>query len=245
MPSLGAAPLFDAAAFQKWNAPKNNNVKAWSYSRYRQYKLCPAQFYGEAILKLGKQENQATSRGELVHKATANFLTGKGAMPPEIKDPFHKHLYTEMAKLTDVVVEQQWGFDRTWEPCGWFGPTTWFRQVCDFGTVYEDGTSVELVDHKTGKRYDTNDDQMELQALSTFCHFKPALEVTTRLTYLDVGHEADEIRTFTRADVPGLKEKWERNSAPMFTDTIFAPRPNDRCRFCVFSRSNNGPCRFG
>lgn len=219
-------------------------VTAWSYSRYADYAQCPLRFKLKVIDKIQEPASPAMARGNTVHKALAQYIEGRGELPQEVKSPYHASLYAEMRGFPaeDKVVEQQMGFTAHWEPTGWFAKDTWLRVVWDLALMYEDLTG-EVVDHKTGKKYGTNTDQMELFGLSFFCKYKLAKHVTTRLVYIDSGDE--EIAEFSADAVAPLKAKWEAKVAPMFTDTVFAPRPNDKCRFCHFAKSKLNLCKFG
>lgn len=218
-------------------------VKAWSYSRWALYDLCPMKFKAKHIDKIPEPGSPAMDRGDRVHKETAAFLKGTAAAPPpDVTHPFQLRLLNDVRAFDDKIVEEQWGYNAEWDPVGWFDRMTWFRSVLDAGVLYED-MSAEALDWKTGKRYGSNDDQMETQAIAVFCRVKPIEHVTTRLVYFDVGDE--EIAEFSRKDLNSLIEKWNGKVAPMFSDTLFPPRPNDKCHFCYISRSKLGICRFG
>lgn len=218
---------------------------AWSYSRYALYVQCPLKFKLEVLDGHKKGSSPAMERGNVVHKSLADYITGKAeALPAEVKNAYQRRLYAEMRAIPadDKVVEQQMGFTRQWSPTGWFGKDTWLRVIWDAGFMYEDLTG-EVVDHKTGKKYDSNDEQMELFGLSFFLRYRAATDVTTRLVYVDAGVE--EIAEFSAADKPLLIDKWERKVRPMFEDAAFIARPNDKCGWCDFAKSKGGVCRFG
>lgn len=217
-------------------------VTAWSYSRYALYAQCPLAFKLKNIDKVPEPGSPAMERGNKVHKALASYLEGKATLPAEVKHPYQLGLYAEMQAFPDKLVEHQQGFTQQWKPTGWFAKNTWFRAIYDVALLYEDMTG-EVVDHKTGKKYGSNDEQMELFGLAFLCQYLPATHVTTRLVYVDSGEE--EIAEFAATQRDALKAKWEAKVAPMFSDTVFAPRPNDKCRFCNFSKSKGGQCRFG
>lgn len=220
-----------------------NGVKAWSFSRYARYTTCPLQFKLQYIDKLGAQTSKAMVNGDKVHKAVESYVTGKWPeLPDAAKYPPHMALMREVRQHDDKVVEQEWAFTARWEPTGWFAKDCWFRQKLDVAVLYEDMV-VEGIDWKTGKKYDDGLEQIELQALSIFRHFKPATHVLMRLSYLDSGD--DVYAEFPKADEDALMRKWEAKAAPMFADTEFLPRPNDKCHFCEFSRNKGGQCRFG
>jgi len=218
-------------------------VTAWSYSRYALWERCPLAFKLKHIDKIPEEQSPAMARGDAFHKAAAAYLTEQTpVMPPEAKR-FEK-LMAEIRSFDQEwkVVEQQWGFTKNWQPTGWFGKDTWFRAILDVGVIYPFNVA-DVIDHKTGKKYGSNAEQMELFALATFCRYPQLESVMTRLWYHDSGDE--ETAEFTQDDRSLLIAKWDAKVAPMFADTVFAPKPNDKCRWCSFSKSKGGQCRFG
>lgn len=224
----------------------SNAVKAWSYSAWAMYDRCPLQYKLAKIDKIGKPTSKAMERGNDIHVGVAGYLQRKVPAPPAdaIKFQCMATLIEELREIPvqNIQVEQQWGYTEGFKPTGWFGKDTWFRSVLDVGVMYED-LAYEDVDWKTGKKYGSNMDQMETQAISVFCKFTPVHHVTTRLAYLDIGEF--EFAEFKRQELQSLIDKWRKKVAPMFTDRVFAPRPNDKCHFCDFSRSKGGQCAFG
>ena len=106
--------------------------------------------------------------------------------------------------------------------------------------------TAEALDWKTGKRYGHNSDQMELFALGVMCKYPPVKHVTTRLIYLDEkGKDIEDYAEFPATHRQRLIDKWTRKVEPMFTDKVFAPRPNDKCKWCPLARSRGGKCSFG
>jgi hypothetical protein len=72
-------------------------------------------------------------------------------------------------------------------------------------------------------------------------------EVRPRLAYVDQGTvypDEDKPLIFTPKDIDKLKKTWAKRTKAMLNDTTFAPRPNDKCRWCFFSASKNGPCKY-
>lgn len=225
-----------------------NAVTAWSYSRYETYALCPLKFKLRVIDKLQTAQSPAMARGNTVHLGAAAYLKGEASKPPAEFAVFAHplKLINEIKQFDDIVIEQQWGFTREWKPTGWFGGDTWFRSILDVGVLYEDMTA-DAIDWKTGKKYGSNAEQMELNGMALLLRFAPATHATSRMVYLDIGSE-DTVEV-PRSDLEKLVAKWEKKIEPMFADEQFLPRPNDKCRFCDFARSNTGPhggkCRFG
>lgn len=213
---------------------------AWSYSRWETYKNCPRKFYYGAILRLPQEPSAPMLRGKILHEQLANYISGKTTALPALDTG--ASLVNEMRAQPNKIVEEQWGFNRHWQPCGWFGKDTWMRAILDVLVLYED-SSAEAIDHKFGKRYGKHDDQMELFAVATMLKIPSVREVGTRLVYYTTGEE--DYGHYTRMELPKLIKKWEANVAPMMADTEFAATPNEMCRFCPFSKSAGGPCEFG
>lgn len=223
-------------------------ITAWSYSRLAAYEQCPLQAKLKFVDKIKEPDSPAMARGHELHQALADFLQGKAeGLPREaMQHPVVESLIVELGQFPERLVEQQWGYTNNWEPTGWFGNDTWFRSILDVGVVYEDMTA-EAVDWKTGKRYGSNMDQMKSQAVAMFGRFKPLTNVTVRLAYLDTkpGEDPYDIAEVKKHEIPSIKQDFERRVAKMFQDSVFAPRPNDKCRFCAFGKDKGGQCSFG
>lgn len=221
-----------------------NGITAWSYSRYADYKQCPLRFKLKHIDRLPEPGSPAMQRGSDIHKEGEKYLTakdGKGLKVPAS----YKHFADEMKQLRSLgpLVEQQWGFTKDWTPTGWFGADTWLRIVCDVVVKYDDDT-VDLIDFKTGRKYDTNEDQVELFSCAPFIRWPEVTEVQTRLWYLDVDKDNEVLRTYTREEFNGIRKSWEKKIVPMFKDKRFAPTPNEKCKWCHFSKDKGGPCPY-
>lgn len=220
-------------------------VLAWSYSRYSDYKQCPAKFMYKHLMKLPDPGNAAMQRGNVIHKLAEDFVKGKlKKLPPELKGVKH-----EIEFLHDIgaVAEESWGFKQDWEWIGrqgWFGDDVWFRAKTDVRVLYEDDTLL-LGDWKTGKKYFANEEQIELFALAGYRRFPQAREVDTRLWYTDAEPDDNAIeRTYTPKELEAVQRDWTKRVIPMFVDRRFAPTPNDKCTRCPFSKAKGGPCKF-
>jgi hypothetical protein len=233
------------------NAPL---LTAWSYSRYNDYATCPMMFAYKHLLRVKETtKSPAMERGIDIHREGEEFLVAP--KKPKKVPASYANFADEMAQLRDMspTVEQQWGFRQDWTPAtatardphGWFAKDVWLRNVLDVCVVYPDDTAL-VIDFKTGKKYGTNEDQMQLFALATFNKFPQLTEVSTRLWYLDIDDiKENEVESeFVAKEVPALKKDWERKVKPMFLDRKFPPRPNPKCKWCHVSKSKGGPCKF-
>jgi hypothetical protein len=218
-------------------------LTAWSYSRLSLWETCPAAFKYKNIDKLTEEQSPAMKRGDDIHKAAAAFISGVHQDFPVELAKFDTQIWElRDAPADDRVVEQQWGFNKDWRATGWFGKDTWLRVVLDVGVVYSDGTG-DVIDHKTGKVYESNKDQRELNAIAMLRRFPHLSQVTSRLWYLDSGKET--LAEYLQEDITSLIMKWEKRVEPMFADRVFAPRPSEKCRWCAYAKSKGGVCRFG
>jgi CRISPR/Cas system-associated exonuclease Cas4 (RecB family) len=109
--------------------------------------------------------------------------------------------------------------------------------------MYKDGNIGHVIDYKTGQyKPGTYGEQLELYALAAFMTYPTVTEVTAALWFLDTG----DIVTakFNYREVPELREKWDKATTQMLCDREFHPRPNDKCKWCSFSKAKGGPCEF-
>lgn len=220
-------------------------LTAWSYTRYADYRRCPMYFAYKHLLRIKEPAGPAMQRGRDIHKEGEQYLIAP-RKPRKVPDSY-ANFADEMQQLRELhpSVEQQWGFTQDWKPTDWFGKDTWVRNVLDVSVVYEDATA-DVIDFKTGKKYGSNDEQMELFGLSMFAKFPEVQHVTTRLWYLDDPNpDTNEvIAEFKAPEAPILIKDWNKKVRPMFADRKFPPRPNDKCKWCHLSKSKGGPCKF-
>jgi hypothetical protein len=228
-------------------------VKAWSFSRYNDYKKCPAFFKFKHIDKVPEEKNPAMDRGTAYHKVAEDYLKGTTKVfPMELKKlaSHYKGWRTQKIK----IVEEQWAFRRDWSQTTWTNwGDCWLRVKLDFAYINIEHNVLVPVDHKTGKlRQEKNDEymaQLELYGLAGLVKYPDVNAVSPRLAYMDEGviypnPEEEEIEYF-RSDEAKLKKKWEKKVVPMFVDKSFKPTPGDSaCRYCSFRKSKGGPCQY-
>lgn len=221
-------------------------LTSWSYSRWDKHRTCPLAFKLEVLDGRKPPDNTAQAKGLIMHKAVAGYLIAPVDQAPPLPTEAGKamELVKELRAFDNKVIEQQWGYTRQWTPTAWFGSDTWLRSVLDVAVLYDDMTA-EIIDWKSGKPRGTHEDQMELFAISLMVRYPMATHVTTRLAYTDFAHA--EFGEYPRSDLEKMIAKWEDKVRPMFTDTVYLPRPGEACKWCPFSRSktNGQDCRYG
>jgi RecB family exonuclease len=234
-------------------------LTSWSFSRYSDYKQCPLKAKLKHIDKISEPPNQAMARGAAIHQLAEDFIKGKIArLPPELKafaDDFKKFKAQYKKKISGMVVEDNWSFTKDWTETQWNNwAECWVRIKLDCAH-HEDQETLVVTDWKTGKfRVEMNEEyveQLELYALSALLLHEHIQQVKPRLAYLDadtVYPEPGQELVFTRADIPKLKKLWEKRTKAMMSDKLFAPRPNDKCKWCFYRSSNKaaggGQCKY-
>lgn len=236
---------------------------AWSYSRYRDHKRCPFFAKCKHLDKLPEPDSPAMARGTAIHKLAEDYLLGRLAKLPSELKPLAKH-FAEARKVPGLQCEQQWCFAENWEPVALpdkdfaqFSPADWvlFRRVwlrvkMDLHVPVDalEGRVLIVVDHKTGKfreyEQESYNEQREIYGMGGLLKYPEVDAVQPRMWYVDEGIQDGEDTLYTRADLPRLLKLWKQKTTPMFTDTSFKPRQNDKCRWCPYRRDEGGPCRF-
>ncbi len=232
-----------------------DKIKAWSFSRYSDYKLCPAKAKYKHVLKLKEPPNDAMARGSHIHNLAEDFIKSKiTKLPPELiqfKDLFQMLRKQNKKKMHGMVVEDTWAFDSDWNETMWDNwAKCWVRIKLD--CAYHEGDIVLVIpDWKTGKYREDNIqdyiEQLELYALAALILHPHIHTVKPKLIYLDYGIVYPPENTpleFYQGDIPMLKKLWAKRTKKMLNDTIFAPKPNRFCGWCHFRKANDGPCKF-
>jgi RecB family exonuclease len=227
-------------------------LTSWSFSRWSDYRKCPAYFRFKHILKTPEPKNAAMDRGTAIHKLAEDYVSGKTAKLAKELGAF-KAEFAALKKQKVKVVEENWAFTNKWDLTTWNNwDHCWLRVKLDVAYVHEEHSVVVPIDYKTGKmRAEKNAEyelQLELYGVSALLQMPSVQAASPRLWYIDEGviypnPEEREIEFF-RKDVPALKKKWEARVKPMFQDTTFKPTPGDACRWCHYSKSKDGPCKF-
>ncbi len=227
---------------------KTTKITAFSYSRLSDYERCPRFFKFKHVERRYEPKSPHMQRGIDIHNEAEKFLCGETDLFPDSCANYEEEFYE--ARSLRPIVEQKWAFDRNWRPVGFFDKSVYVRIIMDMCLPYPDGT-LDVIDLKTGKLPYGDDqtyrDQMRLFSVGGYFQFRRdgIKKVTTRLWYLDHDAENAVEEDFSEAQILEFKEEFEDRAEPMFNDNAFAPRPNDKCRFCHWRASNGGPCEFG
>lgn len=231
-------------------------VTAWSFSRYGDYKRCPAYFAYKHLDKLPEPGNEAMHRGSAIGSMAENYALGKlTTMPAELS--LFKAEFKGLKAQKMKFVEEQWAWTHNWEAeTEWNNwANCWVRVKIDAGYFNQKANALVIIDHKTGKMRPENQveymEQLDLYALAGLVKYPEAAIVSPRLWYLDAGiiypngEDADQPELeYTQADTARLKKVWMARTKPMFNDKQYKPTPNSKCVWCPYSTAKGGPCKY-
>ena len=226
-----------AEAIKKFRA-----LTAWSFSRYKNYRGCPRQFFLGYLKKLPQVEGPALKRGQRIHTEAEHYVDGTSDEMPECHENF-RPWFDGLRDADDVRVEEEWAFTKDWKKTEWKNwAECWLRVKVDVAVPRLEDDRLLVIDHKTGRERPYQD-QLELYAVSGFYRYPTVKTIRTEIWFLDKGTHTQA--TYTRSAQGGLRDKWERRVVPMFRDKRFAPTPGPSCGWCSFSAKKGGPCEFG
>jgi len=213
-------------------------ITAWSFSRWKDYEQCPLKAKYKHVDKMKEPPAPAMERGSAIHKLAENFAKGElRKLPPELK--LFSEQFAELKKSRPMV-EESWAFTDRWSPTDWFAFNAWLRVKTDAACL--DGDTLYVIDHKTGKKKDDHADQLSLYAVAGMLKYPAVRKVVSQLWYLDSGEMTDQ--DFDVSELPGLQKDWVAKTKAMLNDMRFSPKPGNHCRWCSFSKSKGGPCKF-
>lgn len=204
---------------------------AWSYSKLKNFEVCPKRHYHVDIAKDFKEaEGDALLWGNQVHKAAANRL-GKNIPLPTGYDmlvPWCDRLVTSPGKLS---VELQLAIDKDFGPVPWFDKRAWFRAVVDVLLI--NGAVGLAIDWKTGKIIEDSV-QLALIAACTFAHYPELKAVRSEFIWLK--EDATTREDFMREDIPRLWQLlWPRieQLENAYLNTTYPAKKGGLCkRYC-------------
>lgn len=222
-------------------------LTSWSFSRFMDYEKCPYLCFLKHVEKRREPDNKATEHGTIVHKLAEQHTRGDLKKCPKELTKL-KAGFVEL-RTAKAKVEQEWAFDKDWEPCGWFDMDVCVVRIkVDAHHVISEKKgkltkhTVRIVDHKTGKEKPDHQLQRSLYAVGGFIMYPDADTVIAEHWYIETG--AKRTSVYKRKELETLKVQWEQRTRAMLNDTRFAPRPSNACTWCFFRNANGGPCKF-
>lgn len=225
------------------SAPIGPKPFTWSYSRLKNFEVCPKRHYEIDILKNHKDDSaEALLWGNAVHKALADRCGPNQTPLPEGMGPFEpwaKKVLTG-ADRAQVFVEQDLAITANFEACGYFDKQVWFRAKGDLIKIVNEVALI--VDWKTGKILEDSF-QLALSAACVFAKFPQLRAVRASFVWLKEDAESSEV--FMREDMVRMwREIWPRIEVLKHAHetTSYPPIASRMCRsWCpVTSCPNHG-----
>lgn len=211
----------------------------WGFSKLDTYRACAKQFYFQYVKKLPSPSNAAMERGGKLHENIEMYLNGWApALLPELaswKEPL------DALKTKNFQAEQALGFDKNWALLpDWFHSKTWLRAKMD--AKYIEDNKLTVIDFKSGKYRVPSTDQVELYAVVGSAIHPEAETVLAEFWFLDTGDIYT--RAYTKAELLELRKKYEAAVVPLYAETVWEAAPSAACRYCAYSRTKGGPCKY-
>jgi len=225
---------------------------AWSYSKLKNFEVCPKRHYNVDIAKTFKEEEgEALQWGNIVHKALADRCGMARTPLPHTMQGYEKwcERVTSVGKhRTTILTEQQLAIDENFGPTKWFATDAkragqsepWYRGIADVLKVTH---NVALaVDWKTGKVID-DAPQLALLAACIFAHYPSIIKVRSEFIWLK--EDASTRKDFERDKMAAIwKSLWPRIEALKLAHETsnYPAKPGFLCRrYCpVTSCSHHG-----
>lgn len=211
----------------------------WGYSKLETFEKCPAKFKFQFLDKLPQPGSAAMERGSKMHENIESYLNGWIAeLIPECQS-FQQAI--DDLKSEKFTAEQAIGLDKNWNKLpDWFDKATWIRAKAD--AMYVHGDKLVVIDFKSGKYRVPSTDQVELYAIVGGALYPEVREVFAEYWYLDTGEVYSH--SYTQPELLELRKKFEKRVEPMYVNETWNPQPSMECRWCPYSRTKSGPCKY-
>lgn len=174
---------------------------SWSYSKLKNYRVCPKRHFHADIKKDFKDElGDNLILGNMAHEALANAVA-KGEPLPE-RFTKYQHWVDRILNDSDestILVEQKLAITEDFKPCEFFASNAWFRGVIDVAKIK--GRAALVADYKTGKVVEDSV-QLALFAQLVFAHHPDVQKIRTEFIWL--GDDITTREDFKRSDMPEL-----------------------------------------
>ena len=221
----------------------------FSYSSLATFKQCPAKFKFAYIEKAEAPDlppSPALERGSAIHNSVEDYLLRKNEMlHPEIHKDWGQYLHGIREGGGQILPEFKWGINWEWKPCGYDDPLCMLHGFIDLLVIPEDPAApLDIYEWKTGKRYDEHPMQLNMYSCAMMVHHPDRESVDGMIVYFD-GHPHWNIK-YPQIMQQDYVSTIRRRINQVVDEKRFPAKPSFKCRWCKFSRINNGgPCSVG
>jgi CRISPR/Cas system-associated exonuclease Cas4 (RecB family) len=215
-----------------------------------EYEQCPHRVKLKVIDKIPEPDNKYSVRGTALHAAMESYVRGDTpTLHPELG-----RFTMEMDALRDIysqgkaVVEQEWAYDRQWNPADWKSKNAWLRLKLDACAVVKD-TGI-VIDGKSGKKFGNeikHAEQGQLYAGVTYLRYPKVKRIVVEFWYFD--HDELTQVVYTPQQAAKYLMSFEKRAHRMTTATQFPAKPSIfTCKYCPYRNPDqyggDGSCKF-
>lgn len=208
--------------------PKPNPSFVWSYSKLKNYEVCPKRHYNIDIAKTFKEdESDQLKWGNEVHKALAARIA-HGKQLPKSMEAYEDWVLKVTKGDAKTLVEQKLALREDFSPCGYFDSKVWYRGVADVLRITD--RVATAIDWKTGKILEDSV-QLALMAACVLAAY-PSVQVV-RTAFVWLAEDCKTTEDYNRESISKMwRHIWPRiealKSANLSQD--FPPKPGHLCR---------------
>jgi hypothetical protein len=207
---------------------------AWSYSKLKNYEVCPKRHYKVDVLKnyddsvdASGKKNEHIDEGNQAHDALAKACRDALPLPEKFK---HYQIWVDRVRSGpgELLVEQKYAITRDFRATTYFGRDVWYRGIGDIVRI--DGPVALVLDWKTGKILEDSV-QLMLMAQCLFSHFPQLKRVRSEFVWLK--DECTTPEVFTRQEIA---DAWVELLPRVSTlesaskSLTFPPKPGPFCK---------------
>lgn len=212
--------------------------KPISYSGLSLYRKCPRAWHDVYVLGNRKESGAAASRGTRIHKALDAWF--KDLTPYPHGDPFKTwgtYMFNRKNE-TGTISEFEFGVSHDWKQTDFEDMTANMRGAMD---LFRNFDYLHIRDWKTGKRYETHDDQADYYAaMST--SVRDDCKVVVGMVYLD-NFPVEIPRSYTAPQVIDIRGALADEIAALRLVEDYPPTPSaENCNWCDLSWRRGGKC---
>lgn len=227
----------------------------WSYSKLSMFEDCAARYKYKHVDRLPEPQSPAAARGDDLHTKAELFLKAAQAprRAPSGWGPDLTKLLRDLRRSTPkeepAQAELQIGLTRDWTLTGYMASDVWLRVKIDVVKVVKgplETLRAKVIDWKSGKMRDGYDDQLKLYGASVLATDSRIDRAEVLIGYIDhdklVGGGKEH--TYEASQLGELIEEWDERASRLERARRFMPNPSQSCRWCPYSKSKGGPCKF-
>lgn len=243
-------------------AERGNRVKlkSWSPTKLPTYEECAYRIKLRDIDKIPEPERplpegkleHANDRGTRIHGEIEAFIRGDTKIvPKEAEQWFGGEIRSlrEYYKQGTVFLEEEWGFNDSWEVCDY--KNAWLRMKCDW-VWFPVPEHCVIGDWKSGRKFNNeakHAQQMGIYAIAGAIRNPLVDTIDTKLLYIDQKPESfgKNYSNLTEESKPVSKwlyqlKGYHNRAMKMMNDETFKPNPNaNSCKWCPY---REGLCEF-